>query len=157
MTDKTNLKEMTEYLFNCNFFSDDFDPEGNETHLQCAEELLSSWSFNDVFKEWNKFLREKCHTPESVINFCNLFSYYGGQDYYISNAYDFVGYIYYMVDIEKYWDECGDFLDGLCISILAKSGDISLSKNPCYQSWTDPKVLARVEKYRLRNNKDSKD
>ena len=146
-----NLKETTSYLFNCDFFSDDFDPDGNEEHLECAENVLSTYAFNDIFAEWNRYLRENCKSPEDVINFCNLFSYYGGSDYYIPNAYDFVGYIYYMVDLDKYWDKAGDFLDGLCISILEKSGDVSLARDPYYQSWKDPKVIASVEKYKKTN------
>lgn len=146
MTDKIDLSKMTSYLFECNFFDDEFDPEDHEEHLACAEKLFDTYAFKDIFNEWNNYLRKNCKTAEEVINFCNLFSYYGGQDYPIPNAYDFVGYIYSKVDISKYWDEAGDFIDGLCTSILEKSGEISLVKDPYYQSWKDPKVLEAVER-----------
>lgn len=152
MSKKFGLHDATSYLFGCDFFDDDFDPEGKEEHLECAEELLSSYSFNDIFAEWNKYLHDNCKTSEDVINFCNLFAYYGGQDYYIPEAYDFVGYIYYMVDIEREWDNVGDFLDGFCNAILERAGKISLSRDPYYQSWKDPKVLAVIAKYKKGSN-----
>ena len=46
-----DLKKETEYLFNCDYYADDFDPEGNESHLKRAEALLKEHSFNDVFKD----------------------------------------------------------------------------------------------------------
>ena len=53
-----------------------------------------------------------------------------------------------MVDTEKYWEEAGEFLDGFCISILEKAGEISTVKDPYYQSWKDPKIISAVERYR---------
>lgn len=148
MNKSMDISTVTDYLFNCNFFAEDFDPEGKEEHLDCAEDLLSKYAWNDIYPVWNKYLRSKCKTAEEVINFCNLFSYYGGSDYYIPDAYDFLGYIYFMVDIEKNWDKAGDFLDGLCITILEKADEISLDREPYYQSWKDPKMLATIEKYK---------
>ena len=39
------ISSITKYLFDCDFFADDFDPEGQEMHLETAEKLLK-----DVFK-----------------------------------------------------------------------------------------------------------
>ena len=151
MFNKEYLQEKTEYLLNCNFFDDNFDPEGREDHLACAEELFCSYPFTEIFSEWNNYLRKKCLTAKDVINCCNLLSYYGIQDYPIPDAYDFVGYIYFMVDINKYWDIAGDFLDGFCTSILEKAGEVSLMNDPSYQSWNDPKVIAVISKYQRAN------
>ena len=148
MKECLDISNTTTYLFNCDFFADDFDPEGHEEHLECAEKLIDTYPWNDIFNSWNEYLHNNCKTPESVINYCNLFLYYGGQDQFIPNPYEFLGYIYYMVDIDKYWDQAGEFLDGLSISILEKSGEISTVKNPYYQSWTDPKMIAAIERYR---------
>ena len=150
MSDKINIEETSTYLFNCNFYDDAFDPEGHEDHLECAEKLINSNPWENIFEVWSNYLYNNCKTPEEVINFCNLFSYYGGQDYYIPKPYDFIGYIYYIVDIDKYWDEAGDFLDGLCISILERSGELSTTKDPYYQSWKDPKVLKVIETLKLK-------
>lgn len=140
-----NIEETTSYLFNCDFFDEEFDPEGHEDHLACAEELIHEKPWAEIYAAWSNYLYNNCKTPEAVINYCNLFSYYGGQDNYIPDPYTFIGYIYYIVDIEKNWDEAGEFLDGFCISILERSGEISLSKNPYYQSWKDPKVLSVID------------
>ena len=148
MSENMDLIDTTKYLFDCDFFSDSFDPEDHEDHLECAEKLLSTYPWNDIFYAWNRYLRNNCQTPESVINYCNLFSYYGGQDQFIQDPYDFLGYIFYMVDIDKYWDDAGEFLDGLSISILEKAGKISTVKDPYYQSWHDPEILKAVEKYK---------
>ena len=148
MSEKLDLSNTTTYLFDCNFFDDSFDPEDHEDHLALSEQLLESYSWDEVFNSWNKYLHSNCKTPEKIINFCNLFMYYGGQDHFIQNPYDFLGYIYSVVDIEKYWDEAGDLIDGLCISVLEKAGEVSTTKNPYYQSWKDPKILDAAEKYK---------
>lgn len=140
------ITEETNYLFNVDFFSDSFDPEGNEEHLDRAEQLIDSHPWSDVFNSWNNYLHNNCKTPEEVINFCNLFVYYGGTEQFIPHPYEFLGYIYYMVDTEKYWDEAGELLDSLSVSVLEKAGEISSWNDPYYQSWKDPKIIAEVEK-----------
>lgn len=148
MIDANEMTKTTEYLFHCDFLEDDYDPEGHEDHLRCAEDLLRKHPWSDIFLSWNEFLRNRCSTPEEVINYCNLFSYYGGTDQVIPDPYDFLGYIYYMVDTEKYWEEAGEFLDGFSISVLEKAGEISAIKDPYYQSWKDPRIISVIEKYR---------
>ena len=148
MSDKQEITELTHYLFDCDFYADDFDPENHEDHLECAEKMYNKYPWSDVFDSWNDYLRHKCQTPEAVINYCNLFSYYGGTDRVIPEPYDFLGYIFYRVDIDKYWEEAGELLDGLSISILVKSGEISTVKDPYYQSWKDPRILSAIEKYK---------
>ncbi|MBR5667772.1 MAG: hypothetical protein IKW95_08805 [Lachnospiraceae bacterium] len=148
MLDPRNLSETTEYLFNCNFFDEAFDPDGNETHQELAEEVLDNNLWQEVFTSWNNYLRSNCTTPETVINFCNLFVYYGGTENPIRNPYDFLGYIFAKVNLDKYWDVAGELLDGIAIAILRRSGEISLTKNPCYQSWKDPKLIKAAEKYK---------
>lgn len=148
MIDIHNIEAITEYLFDCNFLDEDFDSEGKEEHQKVAEALLNENPWSDVFTVWNKYLRGNCSTPESVINFCNLFSYYGGTERPIHYPYDFLGYIFAKANFEKNWDGAGDFLDGLAVSILQKSGDISLRKDPYYQSWRDSKLQCFINKYK---------
>lgn len=142
-----NIYNITQYLFGCDFFSDSFDPEGKEEHLEKAEQLLDSYSWNEIFPVWNDFLHSNCHSAEDVINFVNLFMYYGAAEQSLPDPYDFVGYILYKVDLDKYWDDAGDTIDSLCNSVLQKAGKIDLESNPYYQAWKDPKVLEVVEKY----------
>ena len=34
------------------------------------------------------------------------------------------------------------------LKVVGRSGEISLTKNPCYQSWKDPKLIKAAEKYK---------
>lgn len=152
MNSNINLIRTTEYLFNCDFSSDNFDPDNNEEHYDVATKLLQNYSWNDIFNAWNDYLHQNCKTPESIINFCNLYTYYGGLDYYVPHPYDFIGYIYYMVDINKYWNEAGDLLDNMAITILENSGDLSTTQDPYYQSWKDPRILNAIEEWRKKDS-----
>lgn len=145
MPDCDQINKVTTYLFSADFFADGFDPEGREEHLACAEKLLEDNKWTDVYSAWNEYLHNNCETPESVINYCNLFSYYGGLDQFVPNPYSFVGYILSKVDLKEYWDKGGDYLDDFCTSILEKAGEISLLSNPTYQLWDDPKVLNAIK------------
>ena len=87
----TSINYETEYLFKCDFFSDEFDPEGKEDHLDRANNLLEAHPWKDIFNSWDNYLRTNCKTPEEVINFCNLFFYYGGTEQFISEPYTFLG------------------------------------------------------------------
>ena len=148
MNNNRAIAEETNYLFNVDFFDDNFDPDGNEEHLVRAEKMLDSYPWSDIFYAWNEYLHTKCKTPEEVYNYCNLFMYYGGTDQFIPNPYEFLGYIYYMIDLNTYWDMAGELLDEMSISILEKSGEISTWNDPYYQSWKDPKILEEIDKYK---------
>ena len=148
MTDINTIKNETEYLFKCDFLSDEFDPEGNEEHLDRANNLFEEYPWKDIFASWSAFLRTNCKTREEVINFCNLFYYYGGTDQFIPEPYSFLGYIFSIVDWDKNWETAGDFLDGFCISILEKVGEVSIVKDPYYQPWNDPKLQQAVDSYK---------
>lgn len=80
------------------------------------------------------------------------YTYYGGLDYYVPHPYDFIGYIYYMVDINKYWNDAGDLLDNMSITILENSGDLSTTQDPYYQSWKDPRILNAIEEWRKKDS-----
>ncbi len=153
MSNNQYLINETSYLFEVNFFSNDFDPEGHEEHLLRAQKLLESCAWSDIFSAWSDYLFMRCQTPEEVINFANLFFYYGGHEQFITEPYDFLGYIYYRVDIEKYWDKAGEFLDELAVSILEKAGEISTINNPYYQSFKDPKMLEAIKKWQTMKEK----
>ena len=149
MNNKTTITKETNYLFDVDYFDDNFDPDGNEEHLARAEKMIDSYPWSDIFDSWNEYLHANCKTPEDIYNYCNLFIYYGGTDQFIPRPYEFLGYIYYMIDIDTYWDMAGELLDELSVSILERSGEISSWNDPYYQSWKDPKILKEVEKLKL--------
>ncbi len=71
-----NIKEYTDYLMNCNFTDDTFDPEDHEDHLKASWELFENYPWEDIYPVWMRHLHESCHTPADVINFVNLYVYY---------------------------------------------------------------------------------
>ena len=68
------IERETDYLFNCDFAAEDYDPEGAEERLERAERLIQAHPWRDVFDAWNNYLRAKCSTPEEVVNFCVIYS-----------------------------------------------------------------------------------
>ena len=149
-----NIKETTSYLFNCNFFSDDFDPEGQEIHLNKAEELQELYPWSDIVAEWHNYLYSNCRTVQEVINFANLFFYYGGTNEYNPSPYKFLGYLYARVDIHTYWDIAGDLFDSIVIDILSNQQLIDLVQNPYYNPLEDERILEEVAKWKIQFNQE---
>ena len=65
------LKE-TEYLFNRNY-EDDLPVEEEDSLEEYAEKVISEYDWRDTFAAWTQYLKTHCATPESVINYANLF------------------------------------------------------------------------------------
>lgn len=103
-----------------------------------------------TFESWINYLFTECKTPESAINFANLFWSYGGQDHPVIEPYKILGYFYYRIDFdtEKY-DELG-ILDSLAIDLLPKAGYSYADRliNDEYIPELDPKIIAQVEAYK---------
>ena len=72
----SDLKESIEYLFNRNYFSDDFAPEGNEEHQNFAEKLLENHSWEQVYAVVFAFITKNCTTAEEIYNAINLYFCY---------------------------------------------------------------------------------
>lgn len=151
MTEKERIYNETDYLFNCDFMSDEFDADDSYEHYDRAQELLKNHKWSTIFSIWFDYLKNKCDTPEKTINFLNLFLYYGGTDEAIKNPYEFIGYIYYKIDLDKYWDVAGELLEGITISILENSGVVNTVQNPYYSPLEDPEIIASKQRWR---NKD---
>lgn len=147
-----SIKEVTQYLFNCDFFDDEFDPEGNEIHLDKAQELQETFSWNDIVAEWHNYLYANCHTADEIINFANLFMYYGGTNEFNPEPYKFLGYLYAGVDLNVYWDRAGDLFDSISIDILGNQQLIDLREDPYYNPLKDPLILSEVEKWKNFNS-----
>lgn len=140
------IEEYTNYLFNCCFSDDDFDQEDHEEHLQTSWELFESYTWSDIYPVWIQFLYTKCPKPDDVINFVNLYIYYEAVDYQIPNPIEFVSYLYFKVDMNKYWDEAGELFDGFAINILSKHGLVNTMNNPYYSPLKDERILAEISK-----------
>ncbi len=103
-----------------------------------------------MFLCWNEYLRQKCKTPEEVINFANLFFAYGGNEYSVPDPYTFLAYFYYRLGSKLYEYDGVDIMDTLVIDILVKAGNRYADPmvDPGYVPEKDPKILDAIAKYR---------
>lgn len=140
-----NLKEITKELFSQDFFDDSFDPDGQETNLDKAQELMEQYPWNDIITTWHEYLFTNCNTPEEVINYANLFIYYGGTDGYNSDPYKFLGYLFYRVDMDVYYDTAYNVFEAIALDILSYQNLIDLSEDPYYTPLKDSKILKEID------------
>jgi len=135
-------------------FKSDYFKISNEefTQLeQLAHSILKKYSLDEVYENFDRYLRCECKTEDDVINFVHFFVHYNGLKFQIPSQYDpydLVGYILSMVDLEKRWDDCGGLFDDFANQALR----IDLYHDPYYQFWRDPKILAIAEKYKEKKN-----
>lgn len=141
------LKDYTNYLFNDNFSSDDFDPDGKKEHLDTAEQIRSKYSWKQIIEEWTNYLYETCSSSEDILKFCNLFIYYGGADNYVPHPYKFSGYLLYKLNDVLDDSNTFNLIDGLIVSILEYQGLINLNDNPYYSIEKDSKIIDAKEKW----------
>ena len=132
-----------DYLFNCNFFDDSFDPEDHEDHQDFADKVLQSYSWDEIYGYFFRHLTQDCTTAESVYNATNLYFVYCFDKNPVPNPYELVGYVLFRIDLDKYWDEYGDFIDSFAVSVLESSKKVSLMTDPYYAPWEDPKSLSK--------------
>ena len=142
------IHKQTYLLFN-RIYGDDTSQE-YDLLLDKVEQQISEFGWEKTFESWINYLFTECKTPESAINFANLFWSYGGQDHPVIEPYKFLGYFYYRIDFdtEKY-DELG-ILDSLAIDLLPKAGYSYADRliNDEYIPELDPKIIAQVEAYK---------
>ena len=135
-------------------FSSDFWKTSSEEFNKLdrlANEILTKYSWDDVYADFDEYLRSCCKTEDDVINYVSFFTYYLGLKFKIPNQYDpydLVGYILSMVDLEKRWDDCGGLFDDFANQALK----IDLYNDPYYQFWRDPKILEIANKYKEERN-----
>lgn len=147
MDRQTKLIGTTRYLFDCKYDAPDFDDDTYE-HSDIAKALIAEFGWQEVFDCWFTYLKKNCPTEEDVINFANLFFYYGGTEYSMSNPYPFVSYLYYRVDTKKYGEAATEIFDSITIPLLSNIGDVSLEKNPTYAPEQDDRILSAIEKWK---------
>lgn len=116
-----------------------------------AHSILKKYSWDEVYENFDRYLRCECKTEDDVINYVSFFTYYLGLKFQIPSQYDpydLIGYVLSMVDLEKRWDDCGGLFDDFANQALR----IDLYNDPYYQFWRDPKILAIAEKYKEKKN-----
>ena len=143
-----SIEGYTEDLFGCRFADDSFDPEGEEDHLKESWDLFDHYSWAEVFPVWFRYLTQKCQTASDVINFANLYVYYDAGRRPVPCHLEFIGYLYCKVDMDVYWDEAGDLLDGLAIDVLSHSGCLNFEEDPYYSPLRDERILRTVSEWK---------
>ena len=143
-----HIDEQTEYLFNRSY-SDDLSDEQEDELLDQVDAQIAEYGWSDAFASWNRYLQNECQTPESVINFANLFWWYGGQDHPIPEPHNFLGYFYYRIGFDSNTYDSADILDSLTRSVLSKAGyrEANLAHDPQYMPENDPKIIAAAKEY----------
>ena len=153
---KNKINTETEYLFNRSYENDlnNLTEEQNEALLDRAHQQIIDFGWDNTIESWKQFLFTQCITPEAVINFANLFWCYGGCDYIIPEPYNFLGYMYYRIDMNITQNDDMDILDSIAVTILPKAGydNADLVKNPYYMPETDERLKKEVEAFRKRTN-----
>lgn len=136
--------EICNSLFPNNFLK--LSVEEKNKYDEIAKNVIKDNEWIDVYKVFDSYLRNNCKSEDSVINFVYLFVRYVGLSFNIPtqyDPYDFIGYIYSKVDLEKRWNDCGDLFDDFANIAL----NIDLVKDPYYQFWRDPKIIGIAKKY----------
>lgn len=155
MDRKTKLIKATRYLFDCKYDAPDFDDDTYE-HSDAAKALIAEYGWQEVFECWFTYLKENCPSAKDVINFANLFFYYGGTEYPLRDPYPFIAYLYYRVNTKEYGAEATDIFDSITIPLLSNIGDVSLENEPDYVPEQDDKILAVIEKWKSEQDKFAK-
>ena len=147
------IKEYSDYLLNGCFTDDTFDPEEHEDHLKMSWELFEHYSWTDIYPIWMDYLHLHCPTPADVINFVNLYIYYDAADKPIPDPIDFISYLYFRVDMDRYWNEAGDLFDSLAVNILSKHGLVDMNQDPYYSPLKDDRILSGISDWKKREEK----
>lgn len=146
--EKVNQNEriikITEYLFSCRHDDPAFDADDSYEHSDAAQALIDEHGWKEVFPYWFDYLQKRCPREEDVINFANLFFYYGGSDQPLRDPYPFISYFYYRVDTSKYGGEATDIFDSIAIPLLSNIGAVSLENDPDYVPEKDHRILSAV-------------
>lgn len=150
MNDLNYIKDETAYLFKYNFDDDSIPEDVAESYEDRAQELIKNYPWATVFDCWFDYLKNNCPTDKDVINWANLFWWYGGADQPlpIENPYEFLGYLHYRVDVTKHVLDAQTIFDSIALAFLEPLGKVSLLSNPSYASESDPDIVSAAQKWR---------
>lgn len=141
------LLDKIDFLFGCDFFSDDFDPDGEEVHCDTNDELLESYDNKVILDCALEYFYERCKSVDEIINFCNLFFYYGYYEIDNPKALEFLGYIFAVINYDDYPDTY-EFLDGFACSVMEHNKLASLYDDPYYAPEKDERIKKAVEAWK---------
>lgn len=140
-----DLDKIINTLFDVNFNEINDDEEEQLENL--TRKAINDYGWDDFFEAANNYLRTNCKTPETVVNFANLYFLYDLHEYAVEDPYDFLAYFYYVIDFERLKYDA-DILDTIVSGILPASGYKygSLFDNTWYTPEDDEKLIEAVNK-----------
>ncbi len=149
-----NMNEINDYLFGQDYFNDSvFTYEISEECEETAKNEISKFGWDAVYSSWFDYLTNHCKTPHQVCNFAHLFWLYGGQEHQIDNIYEFIGYLYYRLNLEpaKYETlyNARTIMDSIANDLQEKAGfkkDIWMDDD--YVPEKDPVIIQAVDEWR---------
>lgn len=141
---ENELLEKINFLFECDFFSDDFDPDGEEIHSDANNDLIEKYDKKDILDCSLDYFYSHCKFVNDIINFCNLFFYYGYQDIDNPHAIEFLGYIFSVINYDDYPDTY-DFIDSFACSVMEHNKLASLYNDPYYAPEKDERIIKAIE------------
>lgn len=148
MSDLEHIKQETKYIFDADWFSDDYDPEGNEEHYDRAMKLQLEYPWEEVYLVWRDYIYENGTSFKELVNLANLCFSYGIQDHVIPDPYEFCSFFMYRWDIAERWNEGGEDIENLIISILDKCGYVNFWAEENTNIFEDERLKLHILKRR---------
>lgn len=153
------IDKITYELFKWGYFNDSiYTDEVDDKCKDIAVEQIQKYGWENVWKSWYLYLINNCKTVKDVCSFANLFYAYDGPSYPINNPYEFLGYIYYYLELcsSKYEEEYNalTIMDGVTMDVLENSGirkDLWLDTS--YVPEKDQNIIDSVTEWKKKEEK----
>ena len=145
MTNFDYIKKETEFIFNVDYLSDDF----NSTYEDRAYALIKEYPWEEVYPIWREYVYDHGNTFQSLVNLAYLLFVYDIDNDVIPDPYEFCSFFMYRWDIRELWDEGGEMIEELVAAILHKCGYIKYLE--CAYIFDDEILNAHIEQWRKRN------
>lgn len=158
MRDNQKIQAVTNEIFSYNYNDEStFTDEKYEELDEMVDKLKEEFPWKEIYKCWFNYLKNRCNTPEEVVNWTYLFSAFGGTDEPIDEPYKLGGFLLYKIgDIKKYYSDVSDIIERVIASLLIKGGYISGYEFTDFLIDSDPKILAELEKWKKYYSKKQK-
>ncbi len=102
---ESELTEEMEYLYSSGHASGEFSPQEYEEHKKRALKVVEKYSPADFFRASFNWMWGNKRQQEELVNFANLFYYYGGAGCCRSDPYDFLSCLYYVLVVDYYYED----------------------------------------------------
>ena len=142
------IKAITKELYDISYTSEFFKANRTE-YISKAEELINKAGWDDTFSAWFEYLINNCKTAESVINFVHLYRGYDDFAHMVPNPYEFLGFFYFILELNPSKYDATDNMDEMTFEILMKAGiKKDLWMDDSYIPEKDPEIIKAVEDWK---------